>query len=29
MLVEKLGFETSKALKIRNEWVTKRTEGMK
>lgn len=29
MLVEKLGFETSKALKIRNEWVSKRTEGMK
>ncbi len=29
MLVEKLGFDTAKALKIRNEWVTKRTEGMK
>lgn len=29
MLVEKLYFDTSKALKIRNEWVTKRTEGMK
>ncbi len=28
MLVEKLEFDTSKALKIRNEWVSKRTEGM-
>ncbi len=28
MLVEKLEFDTSKALKIRNEWITKRTEGM-
>ncbi len=29
MMVEKLGIDTSKALKIRNEWVMKRTEGMK
>ena len=29
MLVEKLGCETSKALKIRNEWLTKRTVGRK
>ena len=28
MLVEKLSIDTSKALKIRNEWVRKRTEGM-
>lgn len=29
VLVEKLGFDTSKALKIRNEWLQKRTESMK
>lgn len=29
MLVEKLGYDTSKALKIRNEWIAKRTEGLK
>lgn len=29
VLVEKLYFDTSKALKIRNEWLTKRTERMK
>lgn len=29
MLVEKLGFDTSKALKLRNEWVAQRTEGLK
>ena len=29
VLVEKLGLDTSNALKIRNEWVSKRTEGMK
>ena len=29
VLVEKLGFDTSKALKIRNEWMLKRTESIK
>ena len=29
MLVEKLSMDTSKALKIRNDWVRKRTEGIK
>lgn len=29
LLVEKLSYDASKALKIRNEWVVKRTEGMK